>query len=430
MLIRMKTGCSDEEVACVRRALSIAGAEVRRAGRSLVVVRGAARWMQTLSQLPGVEQVAELGTPYKLAARAVHPEGSIVRVGEVTIGAEEVVIAAGPCSVESRAQMRLAASHARDAGARLLRGGAFKPRTSPYAFQGLGEEGLRILAEEGARVGLPTVTEVMSPEDVPLVAAHADMLQVGARNVQNFRLLAALGAAGKPVLLKRGMSTTLEELVLAAEYVMAHGNAEVVLCERGIRTFEPATRNTLDLNAVPALRAMTHLPILVDPSHGTGRRELVTPLSRAAVAAGADGLIVEMHPDPAHALSDGAQSLTPSGLVELVRSLVGHAALLGRTLHVPSARLLVDPMLRAYRHRIDAIDDALLSLLEERAELSMSLGRIKRAVGDPLVVPEREAEVLHRVTESARGPLEARAIERVFSSIIDTMRDVQRRYVA
>jgi 3-deoxy-7-phosphoheptulonate synthase len=266
------------------------------------------------------------------SARGARPEGTRVRVGGVEIGGSEIVVAAGPCSVETEAQVHEAARAVAAAGARLLRGGAFKPRTSPYAFQGLGEEGLRLLAAAGAATGLPTVTEVMTAEDVPLVARYADALQVGARNAQNFSLLKALGGAGKPVLLKRGFATTVDELLMSAEYVLAHGNPDVILCERGIRTFETCTRNTLDLNAVVVLKQLTHLPVLVDPSHGTGRRELVTPLSKAALAVGADGLIIEVHPRPEEALSDGAQSLTPELFGRLMRDLVGYAFLEGRHL--------------------------------------------------------------------------------------------------
>ena len=266
------------------------------------------------------------------SARGARPEGTRVRVGNVEIGGSEIVVAAGPCSVETEAQVQEAARAVAAAGARLLRGGAFKPRTSPYAFQGLGEEGLRLLAEAGADTGLPVVTEVMTAEDVPLVARYADALQVGARNAQNFALLKALGRAGKPVLLKRGFATTVDELLMSAEYVLAHGNPDVILCERGIRTFETCTRNTLDLNAVVVLKQLTHLPVLVDPSHGTGRRELVAPLSKAALAVGADGLIIEVHPRPEEALSDGPQSLTPDLFGRLMRDLVGYAFLEGRHL--------------------------------------------------------------------------------------------------
>jgi 3-deoxy-7-phosphoheptulonate synthase len=275
------------------------------------------------------------------------------------VGGAEFVIAAGPCAVESAAQIRLVAGRVAAAGARLLRGGAFKPRTSPYSFQGLGEKGLRLLSEAGREAGLPTVTEVMTPEDVPLVGAYADALQVGARNMQNFALLKALGSAGKPVLLKRGLSSTVEELLMAAEYVCLHGNPEVILCERGIRTFETATRNTLDFNAVALLKELTHLPVLVDPSHGTGRRNLVGPVSKAAVAVGADGLMVEVHPDPDNALSDGAQSITPNQFVALVREIAPHVLVQGRHLAVCNSRAVLqaaDQLLRAIIEETRAIE--------------------------------------------------------------------------
>jgi 3-deoxy-7-phosphoheptulonate synthase len=249
----------------------------------------------------------------------------------VTFGGPEVPVVAGPCAVESWEQLEAAARAARESGARLLRGGAFKPRTSPYAFQGLGEEGLRLLARARELTGLPVVTEVMSPEAVPLVESYADALQIGARNMQNYDLLRAVGRARKPVLLKRGLSATLEELLMAAEYVVAGGNGRVILCERGIRTYERATRNTLDLAAVPALKDVSHLPVVVDPSHGTGRRSLVAPMALAAVAAGADGLMVEVHPWPDRALSDGPQSLTPAMLADLMVRVRAVARAVGRT---------------------------------------------------------------------------------------------------
>ena len=271
-------------------------------------------------------------SPYRLVARDARPEGTRVSLGRVEVGGPEFVVAAGPCAIETRDQMLAAARGVAAGGARMLRGGAFKPRTSPYSFQGLGEEGLELLAEAGRSVGLPTVTEVIAPEDVELVARYADVLQVGARNTQNFALLKALGRIGKPVLLKRGMSTTIDELLQAAEYVLASGNPDVILCERGIRTFETATRNTLDLNAIPVLKGRTHLPVLVDPSHGTGIRELIAPLSKAAAAAGADGLIIEVHPSPEDALSDGAQSLYPTQFDELVAQIRTIAEVVGRRL--------------------------------------------------------------------------------------------------
>ena len=278
---------------------------------------------------------AAAGSPYPLAARAARAGRTVVDVGEgpgaVRFGEVPVPIIAGPCAVESWEQLAAAASAARTAGARLLRGGAFKPRTSPYAFQGLGEEGLRLLARARAATGLPVVTEVMTAGAVAMVAEYADALPIGARNMQNTDLLRACGRAGRPVLLKRGPAATVEELLLAAEYVLEAGNPRVILCERGIRTFEPATRNTLDLSAVALLRELTHLPVIADPSHGTGRRDLVVPMALAAIAAGADGLLVEVHPDPDQALSDGPQSLTPAQLQDLVTRARAVAGAVGRT---------------------------------------------------------------------------------------------------
>jgi 3-deoxy-7-phosphoheptulonate synthase len=299
-----------------------------------VLGAGSEACAEELRAHPDVLELRSLDLPYALASRAWKRETSRVRVGrEVWIGGREVVVMAGPCAVENEAQVFATARCAATLGARVLRGGAFKPRTSPYSFQGLGLCGLELLAAAGRAHGLPVVTEVVAPEDVELVARHADLLQVGARNMQNFRLLQALGSAGKPVLLKRGLVATLDELLLAAEYVLAAGNPDVVLCERGIRTFARETRNTLDLAAVPLLQAKTHLPVIVDPSHGTGLSALVPPLARAAVAVGADGLLVEVHPDPAAALSDGEQSLTFAALAQLMDALRPLARTVGRELH-------------------------------------------------------------------------------------------------
>lgn len=263
--------------------------------------------------------------PFRLASREARPERTVVVAGNVAIGGGRLVVIAGPCSVESRRQIREAARAVKAAGAHMLRGGAYKPRTSPYDFQGLGSKALAWLAQAGRETGLPVVTEVLSPEDVDLVAEHADLLQVGARNMQNYALLRRLARATKPVLLKRGPSATIQEWLLAAEYLLAGGNPNVVLCERGIRTFETATRNTLDLAGVALVKQLTHLPVIVDPSHGTGKRALVAPASRAAAAVGADGLLIEVHPRPERALSDGEQSLDPAQFAELMRTLVGSA---------------------------------------------------------------------------------------------------------
>jgi 3-deoxy-7-phosphoheptulonate synthase len=273
--------------------------------------------------------------PYKLAAREFVAMPTVVKVGDIggaTIGGKELAVIAGPCSVEGPEMLRETAHAVRAAGARFLRGGAFKPRTSPYAFQGLGLAGLRMLSEVRAETGLPIVTEVMDPRQVETVAEHADVLQIGARNMQNFPLLSEVGRVQRTVLLKRGLSATVKELIMAAEYIMAEGNRDVVLCERGIRTFETATRNTLDVSAIPVLKAETHLPVIVDPSHAGGRASLVAPLAFAAIAAGADGLIVEVHPNPEKAMSDGDQSLSPEAFAEMMRTLRAFAEAAGRTL--------------------------------------------------------------------------------------------------
>lgn len=286
-----------------------------------------------LDNHPLVESVTPVLAPYKLVSREMHPHDTVVELGRgVAIGGERFVVIAGPCAVESREQTLETARVVREAGARAMRGGAYKPRTSPYSFQGLGREGLKILKEVSAEVGIPAVTEVVEVADVEAVQEHADAFQVGARNMQNYGLLKALGQARKPVILKRGMAAKAEDLLLAAEYIVSEGNADVILCERGIKTFETATRNTLDLNAIPFLKARSHLPVIVDPSHGTGVREFVAPMARAAAACGADGLIIEVHPNPAAALSDGFQSLYPDDFRALMRSLRPFVEAAGRVL--------------------------------------------------------------------------------------------------
>jgi len=282
--------------------------------------------------MDGVQEVVRVTEPYKLASRAFHPPDTVIKIGNVEIGGTRVVVMAGPCAVESEEQLASVATHVKKAGAAFLRGGAFKPRTSPYSFQGLGEEGLKLLRRIGDREGLLVVSEVMEVNQVALVSEYVDLLQVGARNMQNFNLLRELGKIHKPVLLKRGLAATIEETLMASEYIMAGGNAQVVLCERGIRTFENATRNTLDISAIPVVKKLSHLPIIVDPSHGTGRRDKVAPMARAAVAAGADGLLIEVHNDPDNALSDGAQSLYPDQFEALMQELRLIAGVIGRSL--------------------------------------------------------------------------------------------------
>ena len=282
--------------------------------------------------LAGVAQVVRISVPYKLASRTFKRDDTVVDVAGVKVGGREVVLMAGPCAIESRAQVEAIAPLVARAGARVMRGGAFKPRTSPYAFQGLEEEGLRLLRDARKATGLPVVTEVMEPDKVDVVAEHADILQIGARNVQNFSLLKRVAECGKPVLLKRGMSTSIQEWLLSAEYVLAGGNPNVILCERGIRTFETSTRYTLDLNAIPVVKKLSHLPVVVDPSHGTGHWEYVAAMAKAGLAAGADGLIIEVHNNPAEALSDGPQSLKPDKFARLMAELKPLAQVLGRSL--------------------------------------------------------------------------------------------------
>ncbi len=300
--------------------------------RTVIGVLGDGRRLEReqIERLPGVERTAPVTRPFKRASRDFHPQDTIVQINGLSIGGQALVIMAGPCAVESREQLLETAHAVKEAGAQVLRGGAYKPRTSPYSFQGMAEQGLRLLAEAREQTGLPVVTEVIDPNLVPLVSAYADILQIGARNMQNYALLHAAGEAQRPVLLKRGMMSTIEEMLMAAEYILSHGNHRVILCERGIRTFETYTRNTMDINAVPLLKQLSHLPVVADPSHATGKWELVAPVARAAVAAGADGLIIEVHPRPEEAVSDGAQSLKPARFAELMRSLRPVAEAVGR----------------------------------------------------------------------------------------------------
>jgi len=283
-----------------------------------------------IEKMPGVAQVNPLTKSFKLVNREFKPEPTVIKVNGVSIGGDEFVVMAGPCSVESRDQLQATAAWVHRCGGRILRGGAFKPRTSPYSFQGLGEEGLRILRDAKRETGLPIITEVMAPELVPLVASYADILQIGTRNMQNYALLEAAGQARKPVLLKRGMMSTIEEMLLAAEYILSNGNSQLMFCERGIRTFETATRNTLDLSAIPVIKQASHLPLIIDPSHATGRKDCIPAMARAALAAGADGIIVETHPNPAEALSDGPQSLTFPEFAEMMDSLRPIAEAVGK----------------------------------------------------------------------------------------------------
>jgi 3-deoxy-7-phosphoheptulonate synthase len=338
MIIILKSGIGDAAIDDVCRRVTEMGYAphiIRGEFKTIVAAVGEERGrpdLRLLEAVETVESVMPVQQPFKLASREVRPEPSEVRVNGVSIGGKAIVVMAGPCSVESEAQVQEVADAVKGAGAKILRGGAFKPRTSPYAFQGLKEQGLKYLADARKRTGLPVVTEVLETESVELVAQYTDILQIGARNIQNFTLLRRVGEMGKPVLLKRGMATSIQEFLLSAEYILAAGNPNVILCERGIRTFETTTRFTLDLNAVPVLKKLSHLPVVVDPSHGTGHWDLVAPMAKGAVACGADGLIIEVHPKPEEALSDGPQSLKPSKFVQLMRELRPVAEAVGRSL--------------------------------------------------------------------------------------------------
>ncbi len=339
MVIVMSATATDDDVATVSAQIDAHGGQAfvsRGVTRTIIGVVGSEDVLESLdiaaiAALPGVTETMRITVPYKLVSAQNHPHRSTVRVGGVPIGPDTFTLIAGPCAVETAEQTVAAAQMAKGAGATLLRGGAYKPRTSPYAFQGLGVNGLQILADVRAETGLPVVTEVLDAADVDVVAEHADMLQIGTRNMQNFGLLQAVGGAGKPVMLKRGLSATYEEWLMAAEYIAQRGNLDIVLCERGVRSFEPAIRNMLDVSAVAYVQRQSHLPVIVDPSHAAGRRDLVVPLARAGIAAGADGCMVDVHPHPEQALVDGAQALAGDDLAELATAVATLPPLLGRT---------------------------------------------------------------------------------------------------
>jgi len=334
MVVVMEERASESQIEQVVARLVEMGMDVHRSTGVTRTVLGAVGQgtpdAGLIEMLEGVHEVLRISEPYKLASRTFKPDDSVIAVGDVRVGGDEVIVMAGPCSAENESQVRAAAAAVRRAGAKIFRGGAFKPRSSPYSFQGLGEEGLRLLRDASTAESLKLVTEVMDLSQIEVIDRYCDVFQVGARNMQNFTLLRELGHVRKPVLLKRGISATIEEWLLSAEYVLSGGNTDIILCERGIRTFETATRNTLDISAIPIVKKLSHLPIVVDPSHGTGRRDKVAPMARAAVAAGADGLLIEVHCDPDHALSDGAQSMFPSQFDRLMAELRIIAPAIGR----------------------------------------------------------------------------------------------------
>ena len=338
MIVVMKAGSQDKEIAVVMdrlHSLGLQGHLSKGVERTVIGVVGVTSAMPDLRErlelVPGVSEVVPITKPFKLSSREFEPEDTVIDVGGVKIGGKELVVMAGPCAAETPEQVMSTARAVKAAGARILRGGAFKPSTSPYSFRGLGEEGLKLLSEAKEETGLPLITEVLTPQDVEMVVKYADILQVGARNMQNFVLLDEVGRANMPVMLKRGLSATIQEWLLAAEYILAQGNRQLILCERGIRTFETYTRNTMDVSAIPIVHKETHLPIIADPSHGTGKWDLVMPMALASVAAGADGLMIEVHPTPDTALKDGAQSLTFEHFGELMKRVIPVAEAVGRT---------------------------------------------------------------------------------------------------
>ena len=333
----MQEGATEAEIQTIIDRMIEDGFDVHRSTGVLHTVLGGVGGKtqfdtEIVAAMPGVKEVHRIVAPYRLASRAFKPEGTVVKIKDVAIGEGKVVVMAGPCSVESRDQIERAADIVADAGATVMRAGAFKPRSSPYSFQGLGEEGLKLMRTAADRRGLLVISEVMDSTQIPLLTEYSDILQIGARNMQNFNLLREIGKLRKPALLKRGIAATIEEMLLSAEYILSGGNYEVILCERGIRTFETQTRNTMDISAIPVLKKLSHLPVVADPSHGTGVREFVPPMARASVAAGADGLLMEVHHDPDHALSDGAQSLYPHQYAELMKQLRVIAPAVGRTI--------------------------------------------------------------------------------------------------
>jgi len=440
MIVVMRPTATREEVSAVRRAVEEHGLEAfvsEGEERTVIGVVGAdVDRVAHLGSYPGVDQVIRVTQPFKLASVEHHPERSRVRLGDVTeLGVpDELVVMAGPCSVESRDQLMQTARWVRHEGARVLRGGAFKPRTSPYTFQGLGIPALEILAEAREQTGMPVISEVTDPADVDIFDRYVDVLQVGSRNMHNFVLLRAVGQSRHPVLLKRGFGSTIEEWLLAAEYILSSGNPNVILCERGIRTFETATRNTLDLSAVPVLRQKTHLPIVVDPSHGTGQRPLVAPMALAGAAVGADGLLIEVHPDPPNARSDGDQSLSFEEFGDLMDELrrLQFVRTNGNGHHgdgMPTeagATAASSANLDELRSRIDELDERLALIVQERASIALDVQRLRGGASHGHDVA-RERELLERAAGEDGGPLTPDELTAIFGAVLRASRSAQRR---
>jgi 3-deoxy-7-phosphoheptulonate synthase len=433
MIVVMRTGASVEEIDEIKREIEAHGLEAyvsRGEERTVIGVVGqGVERVEHIKLLPGVEQVIRVTKPYKLASREHHPDRTRVRVGNVEVGAGNPLrMMAGPCAVESKEQLLATARWVKREGAVALRGGAFKPRTSPYAFQGMGVEGLKLLAQTREETGIPVVSEITDPADVETFDRYVDMLQVGSRNMHNFVLLKAVGQSRKPVLLKRGFGATIEEWLMAAEYILSSGNPNVILCERGIRTFEPSTRNTLDLTAVPVLRELTHLPIMIDPSHGTGHRSLVRPMALAAAAVGADAIIIEVHPDPPRALSDSDQSLSFPEFGDLMDDLRRLEYL--REPASPSVQPITIPGdLERLRAQIDDVDTRLAALIEERAQLAVAVQHT-RASADHGHDVGRERALLEKAAASEGGVLTPDEREQVFAAVLRVSRAAQRREAA
>src|SRR5918994_7921977 len=434
MIVVMRPTATQDEVDGVKRSIEEHGLEAFLSvgeERTVIGVVGDVERISHLGTLPGVDQVIRVSSPYKLASMQEPGERTRVRIGPVEIGlGSELVIMAGPCAVESREQLLETARCVSREGARILRGGAWKPRTSPSSSQGMGVPGLKLLAEARGETGLPIISEVTDPADVEVFDQHVDILQVGARNMQNFALLRAVGQSRRAVLLKRGLSATIEEWLLAAEYVLAAGNPNVILCERGIRTFETATRNTLDLSAVPVLRSKTHLPIVVDPSHGTGARSLVGPMALAGAAVGADGLLIEVHPDPANARSDGDQSLSfdefGALMDELRRLQFVRSADAPAQAAAPSAPTGTEGI-EDVRDRIDDLDARLAEMVQERAALALEVQRRRDPDAHGHDV-RRERALLERAASGTTGPMTPVELTMVFDAVLRASRSVQRRH--
>ena len=435
MIVVMRPTATQDEVDGVRRTVEENGLEafisVGEERTVIGVVGSDLERVAHLGTLDGVEQVIRISSPYKLASSEHQVERTRVRINGVELGlGQELVVMAGPCAVESREQLMETARCVKREGARVLRGGAFKPRTSPYSFQGLGLPALEILHEAHDTYGLPVISEIVDPTDVPAFDEHVDIIQVGARNMANFVLLKAVGQSRRPVLLKRGLSATIEEWLLAAEYILSAGNPNVILCERGIRTFETATRNTLDLSAVPVLRSRTHLPIIVDPSHGTGHRALVAPMALAGAAVGADGLIIEVHPDPANARSDGDQSLSFDefgALMDELRRLQFVRSADTPAQAAPASAQIGTEGIEDVRDRIDDLDARLAEMVQERAALALEVQRRREPSAHGHDV-RRERALLERAATGTTGPMTPVELTMVFDALLRASRSVQRRH--